>query len=115
MFYKVIEEFSDVITSYSVFKFEKYGSAVSFVAKVEFIDGSILRIKDYLFLAGKRKYSYHWQNVIGNLIIRWDNSPHHKEVSTFPHHKHLPDKIIASKERNIRDVFEIIKSAIKEK
>jgi len=25
-----------------------------------------------------------------NLIARWDSAPHHKELSTFPFHKHTP-------------------------
>ncbi len=114
MFYKVIEEFLDIVVSFSVSEFRKYGSAVSLIAKVEFINGSTLHIKDYLFLDGKRKYSYHWQDVDGNLISRWDNSPHHREISTFPHHNHLPERIIDSKERNIRDMFKTIKDVISE-
>ena len=34
------------------------------------------------------KYSFHWQRPDGNLIYRWDNAPHHPELSTFPHHIH---------------------------
>lgn len=34
-----------------------------------------------------RRYSYHLQN--GNeMIKRWDNSPHWKDLKTFPHHVH---------------------------
>ncbi len=69
MFYKLVEEFSDIITAYSVF---------------EFNDSSLLHIKDFLFIDGKRKYSYHWQDAQGRLITRWDNSPHHKGLPTFP-------------------------------
>ncbi|HEX9975503.1 MAG TPA: DUF6516 family protein [bacterium] len=112
MFYSVIEEYSDIITTYSVSDFRKYGSATSLVAQVNLIDGSELHIKDYLFLDGKRKYSYHWQDANGNLISRWDNSPHHQEISTFPHHRHLPDATIDSQQRNIRDIFKIITEII---
>ena len=24
------------------------------------------------------------------LIARWDSAPHHREVATFPYHKHTP-------------------------
>ncbi|NJN84829.1 MAG: hypothetical protein HC802_22765 [Caldilineaceae bacterium] len=34
------------------------------------------------------KYSFHWQDPEGLLIARWDNAPHHPELSTFPHHIH---------------------------
>lgn len=115
MFYKLVEEFSDIITDYSVFEYERYGSAASLVAKVGFKDGSLLHIKDYLFIDGKRKYSYHWQDAHGRLINRWDNSPHHREVSTFPHHRHLSKEVVASKERTIKDVLVVIKNAIQGK
>ena len=108
MFYKLIEEYSKIIKHYSVSDFRRYGSSSSLVAKVEFIDDSVLYIKDYLFIDGKRKYSYHWQTDKGDLISRWDNSPHHEDISTFPHHRHLPDEIIKSQSRSLKEVIKII-------
>lgn len=112
MLYKLIEDFSDIVANYSVSEYRRYGSAASLVAVVEFKDNSFLHIKDYLFLDGTRKYSYHWQDANGNIISRWDNSPHHREISTFPHHKHLPNSVVDSKERTIKDVLKIIRTAI---
>ncbi len=34
------------------------------------------------------KYSFHWQDISGHLVKRWDNSAHHPELSTNPHHVH---------------------------
>jgi hypothetical protein len=34
------------------------------------------------------KYSFHWQDAVGNLLKRWDNATHHPEVVTNPHHIH---------------------------
>jgi len=112
MFYKLAEEFSDIITDYSVLEYKRYGSAVSLVARVAFKDGSLLHIRDYLFIDGKRKYSYHRQDAQGKLIARWDNSPHHRELSTFPHHRHLPEGVAVSKERTIKDVLIVISNNI---
>lgn len=112
MFYKIIEEYSNIIQSYSVSNYKKFGSAFSLVANIEFIDGSILNIKDYLFIDGKRKYSYHWQNNKGDLISRWDNSPHHKSITTFPHHRHFQDKTVSSNERNLGDIVKSISKII---
>lgn len=115
MFYKIIEEFSDIISDYAVFDFRKFGRASSLVAKIEFVDTSILHIKDYLFIDGKRKYSFNWQTKDGQLISRWDNSPHHNKVSTFPHHRHLPgeiEEVIKSHTRNLNDVVKIINEII---
>ncbi|HIJ95346.1 MAG TPA: hypothetical protein HPP94_06350 [Desulfuromonadales bacterium] len=75
MFYNSVRQFSDIVTDFTVTEYRRYGSAMSFSAKVGFIDGSVLFIKDYLFIDGKRKYSYHWQDKSGSLLSRWDNAP----------------------------------------
>ena len=36
------------------------------------------------------KYSFHWQDAAGQLLKRWDNAAHHREISTHPHHVHDP-------------------------
>lgn len=113
MFYKIVEEYAGIIQDFSVFNFKRYGNASSLVASVEFIDRSVLYIKDYIFLNGSRKYSFHWQDRNGNLMSRWDNSPHHEEVHTFPHHRHFPGKIEASQERNLGDIIKIIKKELR--
>ncbi len=33
-------------------------------------------------------YSYHCFDASGNLIIRWDNTPHFPDLPGFPHHVH---------------------------
>ncbi len=38
------------------------------------------------------KYSYHYQDKSGVFIFRYDMAPHHKELSAFPHHKHLANR-----------------------
>lgn len=34
------------------------------------------------------KYRHHWQDSDGHLVKRWDNAPHHPDVTSFPHHLH---------------------------
>jgi len=34
------------------------------------------------------KYFYAYKNQKGKTIISFDNAPHHKQLSSFPHHKH---------------------------
>lgn len=115
MFYNTVREFSDVVAGYNVSEYRRYGSAMAFVAKVEFIDGSVLFIKDYLFIDGKRKYSYHWQDKSGVLLSRWDNAPHHREIVTHPHHRHLKNnEVAASTERNLPEIFLVVREALKD-
>ncbi len=34
-------------------------------------------------------YSFHLLDARGRTVFRYDNPPHHPELSTFPEHKHL--------------------------
>jgi len=34
-------------------------------------------------------YSFHVMQFDGTNVFRYDNAPHHREVVTFPHHKHV--------------------------
>ena len=55
-------------------------------------------------------YRYHFQDEQNNLIFRYDNTPHFPDLPSFPHHKHLPDRVISCEQPNIelviRDVME---------
>lgn len=37
-------------------------------------------------------YSYHYQAADESLIFRYDDTPHHLHLTTFPHHKHDGDE-----------------------
>ncbi|WP_139786880.1 toxin-antitoxin system TumE family protein [Desulfamplus magnetovallimortis] len=82
-----------------------------FVSEVTLKDGSFICIRDYLFMDGNRKYSYHWQHRDGTLIARWDNAPHWPDISTFPHHVHsgVNNHVSASNIRNLIDVMDEVK------
>ena len=55
----------------------------------------------------KVKYRYHYMDEDQNMIFRYDNAPHHANVSTFPHHKHEFDenKVVSSPEVNLDRVL----------
>lgn len=112
MFHKLITDHNSMIADVKIEDFRRFESAYSLVAVITFIDESVLHIKDYLFVDGRRKYSYHWQDNSGKLITRWDNSPHHPQVHTFPHHKHLPESVEPSHERQLIDIFQVISRKI---
>ncbi|MEA3254956.1 MAG: DUF6516 family protein, partial [Candidatus Altiarchaeota archaeon] len=57
----------------------------------------------------KSKYKYHWQDREGNLIARWDNVPHHPGVSTFPHHRHVTEKVQESGEMGLGEILDLIR------
>ncbi len=60
--------------------------------KATLIDGSVMFLTEFVKIESstfvRDKYSYHMQNE-GQMVFRYDNAPHHREISTFPHHKHV--------------------------
>lgn len=60
--------------------------------RLRFWDGSLLKFVEVVqqrgAIVGKLEYAYHYQNAFDRLVFRYDNAPHHREISTFPHHKH---------------------------
>ena len=53
----------------------------------------------------KIKYRYQYTNDSQTLIFRHDNAPHHKQITTFPHHEHTQNDVISSPEPTLRDVL----------
>ncbi|MEB2835814.1 MAG: DUF6516 family protein [Desulfurococcales archaeon] len=51
------------------------------------------------------KYSYtllHKEEI----ILRYDNAPHHPRIETFPHHKHWRDEVMPIYDRSIDSFLE---------
>ncbi len=73
---------------------EKRGDLAGFIrGEVEFRDDSSLlffrELIDLRLPLQKVMYAYHYQKADGELIFRYDNTAHHRSISTFPIHKHL--------------------------
>lgn len=62
-------------------------------ARLHCWDGSVLSFVEHLVLRGavltRPRYAYHYQKGDGTLIFRYDNTAHHPELATYPHHKHV--------------------------
>ena len=80
---------------------------VSYKAKLRLKGNSSLRIREIWKENDLLQYSYYWLNSDNQLIIGWDNAPHHKHVKSFPHHRHYKrqDNILESNVRNLSDVL----------
>lgn len=80
------------------------------------IDSSVLEIA--LFAGRSRgvlvvdKYRFHYMDRRGRLIFRYDNAPHHKEISSFPNHKHTSSGVAESSRPSIQDVLNEISAFI---
>jgi hypothetical protein len=62
-------------------------------ARLTISDGSQLEFSEYVQRSPDEQinvvtYSYHWADTDGNLIRRWDNTPHFPDLPGFPHHVH---------------------------
>ena len=53
------------------------------------------------------------KTLIGKLIRRWDNAPHHRELPNFPHHFHDENDVLSSEDVNLADVLMYIETKLK--
>ncbi|MFQ5613198.1 MAG: DUF6516 family protein [Anaerolineae bacterium] len=90
---------------------------VKFKSELRFYDGSCLSIVEQLEPVGARDfnrtaYKFHYQDKDGDLIFRYDNSPHYPHLSTFPAHKHIGSHIVEAEPPDLNDVLAEIDAII---
>ncbi len=59
-------------------------------------------------------YSFHYQNPNDELIFRYDDTPHHPEVTSFPHHKHNDEGVVSTEPPTLETVLKEITTTIVE-
>ena len=61
-------------------------------------------------------YSFHWQRNDGKLVCRWDNTPHHPEIESFPHHVHIgsEEHVEPSNAMDVPALLKILNEKIRE-
>jgi Family of unknown function (DUF6516) len=113
MLLDLVRQYRDLIQAVEVERFRVVGTSYELKAVLLLKNGSQLFVKDYVFLDGARKYAYHWQDSVGQLISRWDNAPHWKGVKTFPHHRHAEQgsQVESSPVRTLEDVLKFIRAS----
>lgn len=91
---------------------DQVGQSSEFYAVLRFYDGSRLQIVEKLTMESyallKTRYAYHYQCADDTLIFRYDNAPHHPEITTHPHHKHIGEVILPSRPPDMSEVFQEI-------
>lgn len=102
---------SDIFVSADVTEFIDELSVKLLKVRASVRDGSLLYITE-LRRPDYQKYSYHWQKNDGELIMRWDNSPHWRNVGTFPHHKHERDRVLPSPRVSVYDVIKAMEEKL---
>lgn len=107
---KLLDDSASVFR-YEVLEFRQWNIGLYYKIKVFLKDETILFIREYIDEHG-RDYSFHWQDANDKLLIRWDNTPHHKGISTYPHHKHIGDRLEESRELQVEEVLNFIQAYI---
>ncbi len=90
-------------------------SSVKFLkCYADLVDGSRLYVTES-YAAGRNKYSYHWQDKNNQLIRRWDNAPHYRNHSTFPHHRHEGEQVFECPRILVNEVLQEIENRFRAK
>ncbi|MBT9139239.1 MAG: hypothetical protein DDT31_01821 [Syntrophomonadaceae bacterium] len=108
-FRKTIEQFPDIVEFIEQLELSEEEHVSRIKAKLKLFDGSALWIREVWIKGKVEVYSYYWLRPDETIIMGWDNAPHHREIATFPHHKHAGNKIEPSQQMNIHDVLSFIR------
>ena len=77
-------------------------------------DGTNLRVAEQWADKVLKRYSYYWLNSTNELKVGWDNAPHHRQMESFPHHKHAgrPGNLQPSRETSLEEVMRVVQKKI---
>lgn len=100
---KILKE-SSIVESIISIDSDAFGEYYKLKIQVLLINGWKLNVWEHA-MPGFRRYAYHISKG-SELIIRWDNAPHHKQIKTYPHHKHINENVLESREVTIDDILE---------
>jgi hypothetical protein len=110
----IVQNYSSIFTDFysNTIPYDEFEGFIE--GKITFIDGSILDFGEVKNVKQqpKMKYRYHYMDKDKNLIFRYDNAAHHKEIATFPHHKHTPNGVEESNEPAIETIMKEIEGMI---
>jgi hypothetical protein len=108
-FRKTIEQFSDIVEFVEKLELSEEEHVSKVKAKLKLFDGTALWIREIRIRGEIEVYSYYWLRPDETIIMGWDNASHHKEIATFPYHKHVGNKIEPSQQMNINNVLNFIR------
>lgn len=107
---KVLRE-SNIIDSIFSIESDAFGGYYKLKIRARLINGWNLQIWEHV-TPQFRRYAYHISKGT-DLIIRWDNAPHHSGIKTFPYHKHVKEDVLESHEVIVEDILKELERMIK--
>lgn len=90
---------------------DAYGEFHKIKIHVRLINGWKLHVWEHV-TPSIRRYAYHVSKG-SELVIRWDNAPHHRKIKTFPHHKHVKEEVLESKEVVLEEILGEVEKMMK--
>ena len=108
-----------VVQTFNV-TYDKRGTYEGFVrGEIYFLNGSMLHLREFVdveIVIDRLMYTYHYVDSSKNLIFRYDNTGHHKDLNlpTYPHHKHdgSEDNVVASPAPDFVTVLKEIETSL---
>ncbi len=112
-----IEELEQLISSVSLHTDQRGPTRLVLKGTIIFINGTKLHFLEYISaednILERIVYRFHYVKPDNKLIFRYDNAPHHPELETFPHRKHLANgTVVASEEQTLPRVLDEIKALV---
>jgi hypothetical protein len=103
---KTLQEFPNIRSS--TLKKKQYNARQGYISgSIHFDSGcrlEFMELKD-TDRSAKIKYRYQYMDQQNTRLFRYDNAPHHPNITTHPHHKHNGEEIIGSCEPTLFDVL----------
>lgn len=89
---------SSTVQAYRILDVKAWNAGSYIKMEITLVNDTYLYVREYND-EENRNYSFHWQDKNGELIARWDNSPHHK---------HKKETIIENFDISLKAVFAYI-------
>jgi hypothetical protein len=111
---KVLSDYNHIVEDYIINKqtFTQEKGAIE--SEVFFNDSSQLEFNEVVNTnqISKQKYSYHYMDKNKEMIFRYDSVQHHRDIKTFPHHKHIQNGIEESTEPDLERILKEIENMV---
>jgi len=101
-------KYEEIIKSFKFKEARLIGITMSYIKmEICFKDLSTLRVTELKKNGILENYSYYWLDKDNKILIGWDNAEHHKNIDTYPHHRHLGSKenVLPSTQQSLDDVL----------
>jgi hypothetical protein len=77
--------------------------------RIRYRNGRLLEINEAVIVEAETlshlDYRYHCQDAAGNLLFRYDSTPHFPELPSFPQHKHQGEGVVGASRPDISQVL----------